>query len=348
VYFSCIIGNFRISAIASEDVLNIRNYGKFPALFALLLLCFCGLDPFTVEPPLIICDHNFSEPPAPNAARFGIFDPRLYSNYAGCLTTLTEVLGAHPGFILWFQQIDDPFPVTKVTSNAAIGIKTVISMNVRSLTIDSVRNDTLLREIGAGLWDSTLTAFAQQAAAISTPVYLRFGYEMNGGWFSWGKQPAEFVAAWNHAHRIFQRAGAINIEWVFSPGVLFGTMSPDIDLIAYYPGDSVVDIVGLDGYNFGNCIDQWNNRHYWQDFRTIFERSLFAIRSFDKPIWIAEAGCPSDPRRPEWLGELFAFMDNNPCVETVFWFNGCKSGEPDFRIESDSASLAVMREWLKR
>ena len=87
------------------------------------------------------------------------------------------MLGTRPAYILWFLQINDQFPTSLVTNNAALGIKTVISMNIRSERIlDTVRNDTVLREIAAGIWDSTLTAFAKQAASMPTSVYLRFGY----------------------------------------------------------------------------------------------------------------------------------------------------------------------------
>lgn len=319
---------------------------RLACCMALLVSSFCSLDPLTVEEPLVICTAPRPESKPPNASRFGIFDTRFYSNYSRYLDSLSLLLGAEPGYALWFQHFDDPFPAGTVSKNAARGIKTVISMSISSLRISVERNDTLLREIADGKWDTVLTAFASQAALTSETIFLRFGYEMNGTWFPWGGKPADFRAAWNHARHIFKLAGGANVAWVFSPGVLFGTMSFDRDLAPYYPGDSTVDIVGLDGYNFGNITDQWNSRHYWQDFRTIFGRSLLAVRSFDKPLWISEVGCPTDPRRREWLRELLQFMDNNPCVEAFFWFNANKSGEPDFRIESDEASLEVMREWL--
>ena len=310
------------------------------------MLCLCGLDPLIMEKPLVVCNQAQSSS-LPNAARFGLFDERFYSNYPAGIDSLTLLLGTRPGFVLWFMQIDDPFPTAKVSGNSALGIKTVISMNIRSLKIEQGRNDTLLGEIAAGLWDKTLSGFAILAASVSAPVYLRFGYEMNGGWFSWGKQPAAFVAAWNRARGIFKLAGATNVMWIFAPGVLSGTMSFEHDISPYYPGDSAVDIAGLDGYNFGDFTDKWNWRHRWQSFRMVFERSLVAVTSFGKPVWITETGCPSDPRRPEWLRELFLFMDNNPCIETMLWFNGHKAEEPDFRIESDSASVRVFREWLQ-
>ena len=295
--------------------------------------------------PLVICQGTSDANTLPNNRRFGFFSDRLYSNYSQNLDTLTALFGTKPAYVLWFQQIDDPFPVAVVSSNAGRNIGTVISLNLMSLQYSSQRNDTLLREIAQGAWDSTLAVFARQAKQVAVPVYLRFGYEMNGYWFPWGEKPADFVSAWNHVHRIFAQEQADNVKWVFAPGVLWGGMKAENGIMPYYPGDSLVDIVGFDGYNFG---DDPATGHQWQSFIDIFGTALISMRDLKKPLWITEIGCPTDSRRPEWLGDLFAFMDNNPCVETMLWFDMHKSGEPDFRLEADSASLAAMRNWLAK
>jgi hypothetical protein len=295
--------------------------------------------------PLVICQTTSAVKTIPNNRRFGFFSDRLYSNYSQNLDTFTALFGIKPAYVLWFQQIDDPFPDAVVSSNTGRNISTVISLNLKSLQYDSQRNDTLLREIAQGEWDSTLAVFARQAKQAAVPVFLRFGYEMNGYWFSWGEKPAEFVAAWNHAHRIFELEQAGNVAWVFSPGVLWGGMKAETGIMPYYPGDSVVDIAGLDGYNFG---DDAATGHQWQSFSDLFGASLVSLRDLGKPIWITEIGCATDSRRPNWLSELFAFMDLNRCVETMLWFDMHKNGEPDFRLEADSASLAAMKNWLAK
>jgi mannan endo-1,4-beta-mannosidase len=315
------------------------------ALFFIVPLCLCGNNPTPPPGPLIVCgDTSHSNTPA-NSQRFGFFSDRLYGNYSRNLDSLITMFGAVPGYVLWFQQIDDAFPVQVVSVNAGRGIATVISLGLKSIQLDSARNDTLLREIALEVWDSTLSEFAKQAKLIAVPVYLRFGYEMNGYWFSWGEKPAEFVSAWNHAYRVFTREQADNVKWVFAPGVLWGGLTPDHDLFPYYPGDSVVDAVGLDGYNFG--ADP-SNGHQWQWFEEIFGASLMAVQTLKKPVWITEIGCATDSRRPDWLEQVFMFMDKNPCIETMLWFNMHKAGEPDFRLEADSASIVLMKNWLAR
>jgi hypothetical protein len=309
-------------------------------LLSLLLSCSRLIGP---ENPLSICDDNGTVDLKPNAERFGFFALEFYGNYPAYLDSFSSLLGAHPGYILWFQQIDDPFPAAVVAGAAARGISAVISLNIKSLNLDSVRNDTLLREIPLGIWDSTLAAFAAAAAHSGNVMYLRFGYEMNGDWFPWGNKPADFVSAWNHARGIFNDGGADNVRWVFSPNVLWEDRTFEGNILPFFPGDSSVDIVGLDGYNCGDNCDQW---HHWQSFREIFGRSLRGMKTLGKPLWITEIGCVADPRRPAWIEDALFFMDNNPCVDAMLWFNAHKPSKPDYRLEADSASLTLIKNWL--
>ena len=331
--------------LANHHIFKYSHVVLLCSVPCLIFSYFSCSDLSPVETPLSVCDQNSSTAPLLNKERFGFYAPELYSNFSGHLDSLTKTFGAPPAYLLWFLQIDDPFPTEKTDYLTARGIRMVISMNLKSLKIDQAWNDTLLSEIIQGSWDSTLIVFALAASASGSILYLRFGYEMNGDWFSWGGKPAAFVSAWQHAHALFVKAGASNVRWIFAPNVLWENRTAQDDLYRYYPGDSIVDIIGLDGYNYGDSFDQW---HSWESFPHIFGTSLKAIEHLGKPIWITEAGCPSDPRRPEWLNTLFSFMDDNPCVEAILWFNAQKTDEPDFRIESDRVSLGVLRAWLQK
>jgi len=322
--------------------LQLKSAGKFLVLLPVLIgLCCSRLA--GPEPPLSVCEECAPVDPKPNAARFGFYSDGFYQGYAVHCDSLILLFGKSPGYTLWFQQIDDPFPAAVVAENALRSIETVISINLKSLSLDQARNDTLLKEIALGVWDSTLSAFAAGAVRSGVTVFLRFGYEMNGDWFPWGNKPGEFISAWLHTRLIFKNAGANNVQWVFSPNVLWADRAFERDLLPYYPGDSAVDIVGIDGYNFGDGYDEW---HRWQSFKEVFGATLRAAAAFGKPLWITEAGCPSDPRRPAWLRELFFFLDDNPCVGAVLWFNAHKTSEPDFRLQADNASLTSIRDWL--
>jgi Beta-mannanase len=310
----------------------------------LFVHCLCGKDkPLEPVEPVVVCDGGIPYVNKSNAQRFGLYSETLTDDYATNLNSLIATFGVKPAYVLWFIQIDDTFPATFIIGNTLQSISTVISMNIRSKKLDLVQNLSVLHEISLGRWDTTLHSFARQAAQLGTVFYFRFGFEMNINWFPWDNKPDDFVHAWNHTHKIFEEEKATNVVWVFSPGVLFDTMTFQGSILPYYPGDSVVDITGLDGYNFGDRYDIW---HHWETFSQVFGKSLIELKKLGKPIWITETGCVSDRSRPGWLEDLFQFMDANPCIGAMLWFNAKNGNEPDFRLESDSSSLECMRNWI--
>src|SRR5439155_3250782 len=76
--------------------------------------------------------------------------------------------------------------------------------------IDLQSRSVKLSDITKGLYDSSFATWAQQAKAYGYPFFLRWDWEMNGSWFSWGttssnqNTPADYSAAWRHIHDIFQ------------------------------------------------------------------------------------------------------------------------------------------------
>lgn len=281
-----------------------------------------------------------------NSDKFGFFSSTLWSDYSANLFKHIGIFGSIPKYVLWYLQMDDPFPDNTVEFNENLGIHTVISHDLKSIRFDDDRNRQLMPEIIAGKWDKYFRTFARRAKKAKVPIYYRFGYEMNGDWFPWCERPEEFVKAWQHVWTIFQKEKVTNISWVFSPSILWDYNNKSIHSIEpYYPGDAYVDIVALDGYNFGDFHTKY---HKWKSVEEVFRRSLTILESYHKPIWIAETGCPTDPRRIAWLNELFNLVESHCCIEAFFWFNENKAGEPDFRIQSDSASLMVFRNWLQK
>lgn len=93
----------------------------------------------------------------------------------------------------------------------------------------------LLRDIDA------IAAQLQKLSDKNIPVLWRPLHEAEGGWFWWGaKGPAPFKALWRLLYnRLTVYHGLHNLIWVLAKS---GT-DP-----AWYPGNDVVDIVGIDAY----------------------------------------------------------------------------------------------------
>ena len=200
-----------------------------------------------------------------------------------------------------------------------------------------------LARIIAGDHDEHIRRWARQIAAWNRPLYLRFAHEMNGKWNSWsegvnGNQAGEFVRAWRRVHDLFRNAGATNVKWVWSPNVVYSNSPP---LGPYYPGDSYVDVVGMDGYNWGNHFSFWKA---WLSFEELFGPTIAQVRVLTgKPLMIAEtASTELGGDKAAWIRDFFASLRRHPEIVGIVWFNQIK--ETDWRITSSTAARAAFAE----
>lgn len=167
---------------------------------------------------------------------------------------------------------------------------------------------------------------------------------MNSNWFSWGRKPQQFKAAWRRIHRLFRHAGADNIKWMFAPNVVPENSAPSQNPLTYYPGDDVVDYVAADGYNFGDHYDRW---HQWQSYEAVFEPTLALLFKIGKPLFLSEIGCADDRRKPAWIGDFLKRVSADRRIAGFIYYNYYpeRRGYPNWRLDSDEKSLAVFRKW---
>ncbi len=198
-----------------------------------------------------------------------------------------------------------------------------------------------LKNIVRGDFDAWFAAGADAARVFGKPFYLRFAPEMNGRWAPWeagvnGNTPQGYIDAWRHVHEIFVRHGARNVKWVWGPNVAGGSAVP---FEPYYPGSDVVDVLALDGYNWG-ALD------IWQTYSQVFGPSYDALTKLDpvKPVMIAETGsAESGGNKAAWITAAFTreIPKRTPRVAIVVWFDANK--ETDWRVESSASALNAYR-----
>ena len=131
--------------------------------------------------------------------------------------------------------------------------------------------------------------FLKQLHYAKVPVLWRPYHEMNGGWFWWGKKKGEngYKKLWKMLYeRLVDFHGLNNLLWVYNTNeVKAGVDRHD----AYYPGESLVDILATDVYTTG-----FNTKNYQQ---------LLELAG-DKPIALGEVGALPDKKtlrqQPRW------------------------------------------------
>ena len=105
---------------------------------------------------------------------------------------------------------------------------------------------TALKEVAGGAHDADFEIAAKSIAASQPDAVARIGWEMNGDWFPWaaGGVEADYIAAYRRVVGIFRKASP-RFTFAWCPGAGRLNSSPELA----YPGDDVVDTIGLDIYD---------------------------------------------------------------------------------------------------
>lgn len=195
-------------------------------------------------------------------------------------------------------------------------------------------------DVIAGTYDSYIRSWATRAAEWGHPFFLRYDWEMNGDWFSWGEgtngnQPGEFAAAWRHVHDIFTEVGATNATWVWCPYINHLSL-----LAGLYPGDAYVDWTCLDGYNWGtNPAAPYG----WKTFDTLYGPAYKKVAGTiapSKPMVIGEiAASEYGGSKALWIEEMFEALElRYPKILGLVWFETVANGM-DWPLESSESAL---------
>jgi beta-mannanase len=196
-----------------------------------------------------------------------------------------------------------------------------------------------LKSIARGEHDGYVREAAEVAAAWDKPLMVRFAQEMNGDWFSWGGHPVAYKAAWRHLVKVFRRAGADKVRWVWNPYV--NSRGGRLPFTGYFPGGKWVDWAGLDAVNWGGAFP-------WRTFKQIIGRSYHQmLRLTRRPMIVAETGSGEEGgSKPHWLSRML--RHNVPRMGHVralaFWSKDDPRG--DLRVDSSSAALGALRSAL--
>ncbi|HEV7204966.1 MAG TPA: glycosyl hydrolase [Jatrophihabitans sp.] len=215
--------------------------------------------------------------------------------------------------------------------------------------------DTRFRTFTGHAHDDYLAQEAATAAAYGKPLYIRPWAEMNGDWSAFQPTPAgdrpaggtyaEFVAAWRYVVTFFRTHGATNVRWVFNPTT--DTYAGTTPVTSIWPGAGYVDVLGLDGYNWGT-----GGVFTWRGFGNIYATQYARLTALAPtlPVWVCETGskepteadgAPIDPAHSKaaWYRDMVGWLAGTH-VRAVVMFDVRK--ERDWRIASDPAALTYL------
>ena len=148
------------------------------------------------------------------------------------------------------------------------------------------------------------------------PIIYRPWHENTGSWFWWGEKLCtadEYKALWNMLQDKLRSDGFTNLVWAYFPG-----MAADLTEEKYlerYPGNDRVDIVGIDGY-------QWGNK---EDFQQQLDQNLDMLTKFaeknSKIAALTECGLKNLADPTWWTSTLKPIVDKYPISYLLVWRN---------------------------
>jgi beta-mannanase len=197
--------------------------------------------------------------------------------------------------------------------------------------------------IAAGRYDSLIRASARELKSLHGPVLLRWFAEMTlKSSRRNAVSPASFIAAWRRIHAIFAAVGGTNVRWVWCPDSgAFTTSTAQ----AYYPGNSYVDWVGADGYNWAPVMANFPLRSFAQIFEPFYR---WGLRT-GKPMIIGEYGTVEGVpgAKAAWFRQADRQIKTEfPALRAVVYFNSNRMNFDQYfnwRVTSSKSALTAFR-----
>ena len=315
------------------------------------------------------------------------------------LTEYSERLGHHPAVAVSFS--DFPYDAA-----GRSGLRQAVDQvhregKVLLLTLEPF--DGL-----EAITDQVAESFAADLAefnAAGVPVIVRFAHEMNGSWYPWSQQPALYRDTFSRiAAAVHARAPGSAMMWApnYGGGYPFagGKFSPargTTDFVAldtdqdgaltinddsyapYYPGDAVVDWVGMSLYHWGarypwgenelpepgKFIDQLTGNYVGANGDDTALPDFYDVygRQHGKPVSIPETAAlynPANPTGPDglaikqaWWSQVFDadHVNRFPQLKMVNWFEWNKyepevTATVDWTVTTDPAVLEAFTDAL--
>jgi mannan endo-1,4-beta-mannosidase len=266
------------------------------------------------------------------------------------MNSLESATGVRPSIIMFYLQWPSRpeigiFPGEALRSIEASGALPVVTWEPKFVDSETHEQMISAESIIAGKYDSYLQRFARESRQFGKPYLIRFAHEMNLARYHWGGSLQEFGpesaekyrAMFRHVVAVFRAQKANSIRWVFCPNADSVPATPWNQIGSYYPGSDVVDIVGLDGYNWGTtqtrAANGWDSE--WRSFESIFAGPLQELRrvASEKPAAVFETSSASEGgNKEEWI---LAALNSAKALglSALIWFELNK--EIDWRLETN-------------
>jgi len=208
-------------------------------------------------------------------------------------------------------------------------------------------------------WARAVGAAAERAAANGGRLYLTFNHEPETSDSAGHGTEADYRAAWRAVmDRVRSAPGgdAVRTVLVLNRGT-YASGAAEV----WWPGDDVVDVVGVDAYNWFDCqAAPGAPARPWVAPADLLAPALAFARDHGKPLAVPETASTEDPADPEakaaWILDLARTLADPavaPQIEYAAWFDSHDPSWPRCQWAWDSSpasarAMATALRWLAR
>lgn len=264
-----------------------------------------------------------------DAPYWGIFTDRMLSE--GIERTVPELersLDYEFPIVLYYLPYGDDLPSEFMERNAGNGKLVELTVQLSGYSNEKLFGYTPQLAVCRGQEDGTIRRLAQQIRQFGRPVLFRLSNEMNSDWTNYSgvavlEDPDIYVAVWRRFYTIFQEEGVDNAIWIFNPNDRDYPPANWNHFMNYYPGDDVVQLIGVTGYNTGTYYQKSKNET-WRGFRAIYDRIWDRTKPYfsEFPWMITEFASSSiGGDKARWIRKMFSEIGRYPNIKAAVWFH---------------------------
>lgn len=205
-------------------------------------------------------------------------------------------------------------------------------------------------DIASGIKDDYIRQMAKDLKLFEKEIWVGTMHEVNGNWYPWciGDSTINtkdtYIRAFRHIVDIFRTEGAYNVKWLYN--IDSDNVGANSSFMFQYPGDDYVDIISINGYNWGTSTTKFSCE--WRTFDEVYYPAYEAVKVTNKPIILGEwSSTETGGDKAEWIEDAFDKLNSEKYsqIKAVIWFNEKK--ETDWRINSSAVTLEAYKKALK-
>ena len=157
---------------------------------------------------------------------------------------------------------------------------------------------------------------------VRIPILFRPWHEHTGSWFWWGQQHCtaeQYKALWQLTVNRLKDKGVTNALYAYSPGT-----EPDGDKARYlerYPGDDIIDLVGLDCYCWAPEADTTQIANYAANLDRNLATVCAIAKQHHKAVALTETGYEGIKTDDWWTSTLAPVLSRHPVSYVLVWRN---------------------------